>query len=607
MGLLRLPVYVLIPILVAAACSNRTPPPDIVATVQAAVIDALPAPTFTPAPDVEATVVAAVQEALAALPPTPTIVPTFTPTASPRVTVTAVPTITVTPTHTAIATPPPTATASVTPTPSTAELISAVEQAVVRIQTPEGVGSGFVFDEEGLALTNAHVVGAYQQVTVYIGEKFTFTGTVVGLDEEADLAVIKLELQGVLPSLSLGDSDLVRVGDDVIAIGYPLSPILGTSLTATTGVVSSKRRFAEVVFLQTDAAINPGNSGGPLLNGDGEVIGVITARIADVFGEPIQGIGLAISSNTVSDVLSILSAGGIAQAATPTPGPPTIFTSQEYWYSISVPSGWSTDDPAIPRIKDPAHVVISKGLTAVLSIRVLPYDRSTWPDFRAFVRFSRPSLPEGGSDLHVEPEVIVASDQPIVRRDITYTYSSTGRRKVKALWVVLGDIYFWIRAVAAENDWSEVESAIDSMLASFDPTQFVSSKFNYSVSTPPGWSLDESQGDDVILWDPNSTANLHVISRTNICSDVSSYAQTIAAPTYPEFGFKIADQGPERESEDTPAWRFEWTHGDTEFRGLALYTLKDCLLRQLQLSASEEDWNVMGETLEAIVQRFNVR
>ena len=247
-----------------------------------------------------------------------------------------------------------------------------------------------------------------------IGERLAFTGTVVGLDEEADLAVVRITPSSGLPVLSFGDSNLVDVGDDAIAIGYPLGSFLGTGPTVTKGVISARRRCWRGGLAADDAAINPGNRGGPLVNGEGEVIGINTARIAEIFGEPIQGIGLAISSNTANDRLPFLSAGGIARVG-PTATPiPTVYTSQEYWYSISVPPGWSVDD------NDPGTVVIQRA-NATAWINVEPYDRSKSPDVRAFARGKATRPPEGSSDLHVEPEVIVASDQPIVRRDITGT------------------------------------------------------------------------------------------------------------------------------------------------------------------------------------------
>ncbi|WP_293137304.1 HhoA/HhoB/HtrA family serine endopeptidase [Okeania sp. SIO3I5] len=155
-----------------------------------------------------------------------------------------------------------------------------------------GQGSGFITDSSGIILTNAHVVKGADTVTVKLKDGRSFEGEVRGLDEPSDLAVIKIDGEN-LPVAPLGNSERVKVGDWAIAVGNPL----GLDNTVTLGIVSSLNRASSEVgipdkrldFIQTDAAINPGNSGGPLLNSQGEVIGINTAIRADG-----QGIGFAI-------------------------------------------------------------------------------------------------------------------------------------------------------------------------------------------------------------------------------------------------------------------------------------------------------------------------
>ncbi|MGD1700998.1 HhoA/HhoB/HtrA family serine endopeptidase [Dapis sp. BLCC M229] len=155
-----------------------------------------------------------------------------------------------------------------------------------------GQGSGFITDSSGTILTNAHVVKGADTVTVKLKDGRSFEGEVKGLDEPSDLAVIKIDGEN-LPVAPLGNSEQVKVGDWAIAVGNPL----GLDNTVTLGIVSSLNRASSEVgipdkrldFIQTDAAINPGNSGGPLLNSQGEVIGINTAIRADG-----QGIGFAI-------------------------------------------------------------------------------------------------------------------------------------------------------------------------------------------------------------------------------------------------------------------------------------------------------------------------
>lgn len=159
----------------------------------------------------------------------------------------------------------------------------------------KGAGSGFIVDKEGYVLTNEHVVSGAEEIKVTLADKREFKGKVIGSDVTTDMAIIKIEAKD-LPVAELGDSDALRVGEIVIAIGNPYS----LDKTVTMGVVSAKGRNISAGteaheysnLIQTDAAINPGNSGGPLLNTKGEVIGINTAIIPYA-----QGIGFAIPVN----------------------------------------------------------------------------------------------------------------------------------------------------------------------------------------------------------------------------------------------------------------------------------------------------------------------
>jgi len=170
-----------------------------------------------------------------------------------------------------------------------------------------GLGSGFIFTEDGYILTNNHVIEGADKVWVYLTKsEDPYEAKVIGTAPELDLAVIKITGDEPLPYLELGNSDLVEVGDWVIAIGNPY----GLDHTVTVGVVSAKGRPLNIEgtlyrnLLQTDAAINPGNSGGPMLNLQGQVIGINTAVNAQA-----QGIGFAIPTSTVLDVLDELKSG----------------------------------------------------------------------------------------------------------------------------------------------------------------------------------------------------------------------------------------------------------------------------------------------------------
>ncbi|HEV7644313.1 MAG TPA: trypsin-like peptidase domain-containing protein [Pyrinomonadaceae bacterium] len=172
-----------------------------------------------------------------------------------------------------------------------------------------GVGSGFIVDPKGYILTNNHVISDSSRITVRLQNGEEYIGTVVGTDEETDLAVVKVNAGRDLPAVKLGDSNAVQVGDWVLAIGSPF----GLAQSVTAGIISQLGRetpggtvFRK--FIQTDAAINKGNSGGPLVNMRGEVIG-INSQIASVTGD-FNGIGFALPSNEVAFVYQQILAEG---------------------------------------------------------------------------------------------------------------------------------------------------------------------------------------------------------------------------------------------------------------------------------------------------------
>ncbi|HEY8203231.1 MAG TPA: Do family serine endopeptidase [Pyrinomonadaceae bacterium] len=159
-----------------------------------------------------------------------------------------------------------------------------------------GVGSGFIIDAKGYIVTNNHVIEDASRITVSLLTGERYRGKVIGVDRETDIALIKIEADHALPVMKFGDSNVVQVGDWVLAIGSPF----GLDQTVTAGIISKKERDSQAFtnfqrFLQTDAAINRGNSGGPLVNMRGEVIGV-NSQIATLNGD-YNGIGFALPSN----------------------------------------------------------------------------------------------------------------------------------------------------------------------------------------------------------------------------------------------------------------------------------------------------------------------
>jgi len=202
--------------------------------------------------------------------------------------------------------------------PSIADVVALVRPSVVAINTEytsydifnrpftqQGAGSGWIIDEDGLIVTNNHVVEEADSVTVTLVDGRTFSAETVRTDWVSDLAIVKVDARN-LPAARVGDSDTLRVGDWVVAIGNSL----GMGISATAGIVSAQGVSLSVSagqtqedLIQTDAAINPGNSGGPLVNMSGEVIGINSIKIAQV---GVEGMGYAISSNTAQPIIQQL-------------------------------------------------------------------------------------------------------------------------------------------------------------------------------------------------------------------------------------------------------------------------------------------------------------
>ena len=199
--------------------------------------------------------------------------------------------------------------------PSVVHIISRrhVDNLFYGIDAREGTGSGIVYDDQGHIITNLHVIEGANDVDVLLPNGDSVPASFVGADSYYDLAVIKIDVPpGMLQPITLGDSESLRVGQTVVAIGNPF----GLDQTLTTGTVSALGRRLETELgtligqaIQTDAAINPGNSGGPLLNTRGEVVGINTA-INSPFGGSV-GIGFAVPSNVVTRVVPELILKGI--------------------------------------------------------------------------------------------------------------------------------------------------------------------------------------------------------------------------------------------------------------------------------------------------------
>ena len=241
---------------------------------------------------------------------------------------------------------------SVSALPGIAEVVAEVKPSVVAINitvqgyniftgsfTQEGAGSGWIIDEDGLIVTNNHVVQGAESITVALDDGRTFPAEAVRTDPLTDLAVVKINAEN-LPAANIGSSSQLRIGDWVTAIGNSL----GMGIGATSGIISGLGISIPVSegqtlydLIQTDAAINPGNSGGPLVNMAGEVIGITSAKISQV---GVEGMGYAISSNVAVPIIEeLVKIGYVVRPWLGVEGLLTVDSSVASYFRLSVDKG----------------------------------------------------------------------------------------------------------------------------------------------------------------------------------------------------------------------------------------------------------------------------
>ena len=225
--------------------------------------------------------------------------------------------------------------------PSIADLVEAVRPSLARIQAGNKAGSGFIYTEDGLVVTNAHVVDCCKWVSIYV-ENRKYGGPVLGMDQHADIAVLRIDADRHFHPVSFGSATQTTIGDEVIALGYPLS--LGNELTATKGIVSSKRTLSSLQYFQHDAPVNSGNSGGPLINLDGLVIGMNSNKIKKI---GVEGVAFALSIGEIDRRLAYLADESHA-ATRPTISPRPTSTPRSWPVPTMRPTPIPTVAPSAP-------------------------------------------------------------------------------------------------------------------------------------------------------------------------------------------------------------------------------------------------------------------
>jgi S1-C subfamily serine protease len=183
-----------------------------------------------------------------------------------------------------------------------------VKDQLLRVFPVQGVGSGVLIDKKGYILTNNHVIDKADKLKITTADGNIFDGIVVGTDDLTDLAIVKIDSKEALPFAELGNSDDLKIGQIVVAIGNPFG--LSGGPTVTAGIVSALNRKLQfenglLELIQTDASINPGNSGGPLINTKGEIIGINTAKMPYA-----QGIGFSVPINVAKTIMNDLIENG---------------------------------------------------------------------------------------------------------------------------------------------------------------------------------------------------------------------------------------------------------------------------------------------------------
>jgi len=231
---------------------------------------------------------------------------------------------------------------------SLAELVSKASKSVVKISSANGVGSGVIYElseENAFILTNQHVVGYSSNVDVLLSDVQNFSGEVMTIDVQKDIAIVKICCSSEFSYIDFANEQEIKLGETVAALGYPLG---ASSIRVSKGIVSGVEYESDSDrnVIQTDAAINPGNSGGPLLLMSGKLAGINTYKVINSeSGVPTEGIGFAISISTLLGITN-LNSNSQNESLSPEPHPDTengIYISEAFGYKVNAPLDWILD------------------------------------------------------------------------------------------------------------------------------------------------------------------------------------------------------------------------------------------------------------------------
>ncbi len=357
---------------------------------------------------------------------------------------------------------------------SLADMVERIKPGIVRISTNVGSGSGVVFevdagDSTALVLSNYHVIEGSDTIRIETTDGGDYAATVLGIDAARDLAVLRISGAGFL-TLSLADEGSVRTGSAVFALGYPLG-VTGDP-TVTQGIISAiwYDEYIDRSDIQTDAAINSGNSGGPLVNSDGEVVGLNTYVVRSAPGAAsVEGFGFAVSVATISDRLPDLKSGLYVAVPTPTPhplAPQGVYHNDRHSYTVDVPSGWILD------ATDPDLVLVwEEKVGAYVLISV--FESDTYRSYN-LARFSSEFEPTPGDPWS---DYVIVSGQ-FVKGGNAYEFRYAGRFEGEPYegflhWYLSGSKLYQVDIIAHQEVWNsaeyaQLETALQLALVSFE-------------------------------------------------------------------------------------------------------------------------------------------
>jgi trypsin-like peptidase len=344
-------------------------------------------------------------------------------------------------------------------------MVERVRTGVVRIETEFGYGSGAIFesgrsDGSALVLTNYHVVEGATEALVIVNDSSTYKGVIQGIDINRDLAVVKI-CCGAFQALPFGDASNLKVGREVVAIGYALG--IPGSASVTRGIISAIRyeEDNERWVIQIDAPIKPSNSGGPLFSPAGAVIGINTFKVESTWeSRPIEGLGFAVSEVTVREQLPVLKQGAYVVAPTPTPqpgAPEGVYISSRYWYTIGIPSGWQVDST-----QEDAALIYDPVSQATVFISVEEINPDQYPTLDDYVAAWEPGPCQACADFKISSEQRIRRNSPIEAHEFLATYTSEGLPfQTRVHWYVLRQYQIAVETGAAVLIW---ESAVGDQL-----------------------------------------------------------------------------------------------------------------------------------------------